>query len=590
MSCLDVDRSLHNQMTVEALLNSLLGIFEIQKTDPIENQRNKQQSVGSSPISTRSFGSLCHKSINDNETVSSSSITVSDDDLSLRSTKDLSIRSQSSYIGLEDMIQARKERYSLASNVVHIENPYGRNIEDVYDGVRSGPTLGSGSSGVVRKVVHRATGIEFAVKCLDLGMLACSNSIEQLRQEIYIMCQLDHPNIVRLVEVYESPCEKEIFLVQELCSGGELFDGLEQQPDFHYSEMRALRYVKQMISAVRYIHSQGIIHRDLKLENFLFSSSDDDSELKLIDFGLSKYFRKGEYENEPVGSPYSVAPEVLLGQYDERSDVWAVGVITFLLLSGDPPFGGCGDDVPLHQLRKNIIMGDYSFDENSIWQFVSNEAKHFIKAILVTDPRMRPNIQELYELPWLKETKKGRKQTTCLSPKVVDCMLRYRYVDSLRRHFREILSFTLCPDQLKQLRKEFAKIDLGCGAICFESLKQEIIKSVNEYGQAPITHEQIEEIFDALRLHKSDNSINWHEFIAAELTFCAVDERNLRLAFDMLDSQHKGYICLSDFLDIVGCEAHGLEEHYSKIFLEGLSEIGVKSNFLSYEDFLLLVK
>jgi calcium-dependent protein kinase len=107
---------------------------------------------------------------------------------------------------------------------------------------------------------------------------------------------LDHPNIVRLEEVYES--HSEIYLVQELCLGGELFDRLDEQPDYHYTEAECARLVKQMLSAVRYLHSKGIIHRDLKLENFLFTSTSATSELKMIDFGLSKHFRYGEVQHE----------------------------------------------------------------------------------------------------------------------------------------------------------------------------------------------------------------------------------------------------------------------------------------------------
>jgi calcium-dependent protein kinase len=100
--------------------------------------------------------------------------------------------------------------------------------------------------------------------------------------------------------VYES--QSEIYLVQELCLGGELFDRLDEQPDYHYTEAECARLVKQMLSAVRYLHSKGIIHRDLKLENFLFSGTAKDSELKMIDFGLSKHFRYGEVQHEAVGT------------------------------------------------------------------------------------------------------------------------------------------------------------------------------------------------------------------------------------------------------------------------------------------------
>lgn len=219
-----------------------------------------------------------------------------------------SLAHSTSAIGLDEMIEDRRSDGDLRQNVVHIEVPFGKPIEEVYEGVHSGPVLGSGISGLVRLVTHKATGIKYAVKVLDLGLVDTSEGLRQLREEIFIMCQvracvrevfpipppplcaredslsyfcnsdfsdpsfslpfvlriqLDHPNIVRLEEVYES--QSEIYLVQELCLGGELFDRLDEQPDYHYTESECARLVKQMLSAVRYLHSKGIIHRDLKV-------------------------------------------------------------------------------------------------------------------------------------------------------------------------------------------------------------------------------------------------------------------------------------------------------------------------------------
>ena len=145
------------------------------------------------------------------------------------------------------------------------QDPFDTPIEIVYEGVHDGPILGEGISGVVREIVHRATGVHYAMKCLPYNrMTSGPEGLEQLRNEIFIMCQLDLPYIVRIEEVYAS--SDEMYIVQELCSGGELFDRLEDQPDYHYTEAHCAKLVKQMATAVRYLHHKGIVHRDLKLE------------------------------------------------------------------------------------------------------------------------------------------------------------------------------------------------------------------------------------------------------------------------------------------------------------------------------------
>jgi len=182
----------------------------------------------------------------------------------------------SSSVGLETLVEKRRTEGHLVSNVVNIEGT--RAIESVYDGVHNGKKLGEGVAGLVRLVTHKATGVPYAVKCLDLQRITTAGAedgskeqqLDALRNEITIMSQLDHPNIARLQEVYED--DTQIYLVQELGQGGELFDVLDEQPDYHYSEPEAVKLIQQMLSALRYLHSKDIIHRDLKLENWLFST------------------------------------------------------------------------------------------------------------------------------------------------------------------------------------------------------------------------------------------------------------------------------------------------------------------------------
>jgi calcium-dependent protein kinase len=448
------------------------------------------------------------------------------------------LKHSGSAIGLDEL---RTDGAGLSSKVVHIEVPFGKPIEEVYDGVHDGPVLGSGVSGLVRLATHIATGVKYAVKCLDLGLVGTKAGLEQLREEIFIMCQLDHPNIVRLEEVYES--HSEIYLVQELCLGGELFDRLDDQPDYHYTESECARLVKQMLSSVRYLHSKGIIHRDLKLENFLFSSTAIDSELKMIDFGLSKHFRFGEVHHEAVGTPYTVAPEVIRGTYDERCDIWAIGVITFLLLSGDPPFGGCGGPEPLLTVRSNILRGDYKFEPEDVWSLVSDKAKEFIKSMLVIDPKHRPTARDAQKHTWLREwaSRLRKHDDNMLSPNVVKALVTFKEFSDMRKLLCEVLSFTLLPDQIKDLRKEFEKMDTdGSGEISLAALKQVLMINAGAGSLGALTEEEVEDIFNAMRVKKTETRIHWHEFIAAGLSQCQVDDRNLRLAFDRLDSDHKG--------------------------------------------------
>jgi calcium-dependent protein kinase len=362
---------------------------------------------------------------------------------------------------------------------------------------------------------------------------------------ICTLCQLDHPNIVRLEEVYES--QSEIYLVQELCLGGELFDRLDEQPDYHYTEAECARLVKQMLSAVRYLHSKGIIHRDLKLENFLFSSTSKDSELKMIDFGLSKHFRYGEVQTEAVGTPYTVAPEVIRGSYDERCDVWAIGVISFLLLSGDPPFGGCGGPEPLMTVRSNILRGAFRFEPEEIWANVSGLAQDFIKDMLKTDPKDRPTARKAQQHQWLQEwaslSRKGKDNR--LNPNVVKALVNFKEFSDMRKLLCEVLSFTLLPYQIKELRREFEKMDTeGSGEISLAALKQVLVSNAGAGSLGALTEEEVEDIFNAMRVRKTETRIHWHEFIAAGLSQCKVDDRNLRLAFDRLDSDHKGVSAL----------------------------------------------
>jgi serine/threonine protein kinase len=164
--------------------------------------------------------------------------------------------------------------------------------------------------------------------------------LRKLHTEVEILREVDHPNIVKLQDVFFG--RRSVYLVTDLCRGGELYELLTsgKNQGYVFREDRASRLMRDMLSSIHYLHRQGIVHRDLKLENFLFEGDSATSPLIMIDFGLSKHFDPNERMNQRVGSCYYTAPEVLAGDYDYRCDVWSLGVICYMLLSGSPPFYG----------------------------------------------------------------------------------------------------------------------------------------------------------------------------------------------------------------------------------------------------------
>ena len=161
----------------------------------------------------------------------------------------------------------------------------------------------------------------------------------RLMYEIDILKNLNHPNILRLYEVYES--KDKINLVTELCDGQELFEAIQSMHRF--DERQAAGIIKEILLAVSYCHSKNVSHRDLKPENILIEIKNQQITLKVIDFGTSHHYAPGKGNNKMTqlyGTPYYIAPEVLNHDYTEKCDIWSIGIILYILLSGKPPFAG----------------------------------------------------------------------------------------------------------------------------------------------------------------------------------------------------------------------------------------------------------
>jgi len=257
-----------------------------------------------------------------------------------------------------------------------------------------GKELGRGGFSVVKEGVDKVTGERIAIKFIEKKFVD-QEELKLLGREIDIMKKVQHRNVLRLIEIYET--DHHLSLVMELVNGGELFYKIVDKGS--YSEREARDIIRQLVEGVDYLHSQGVAHRDLKPENLLCSENEEGVVIKIADFGLSKGFGNGSLLETSCGTPDYAAPEVLRmdGAYDKSVDLWSMGVITYVVLCGFPPFYGKTQA----NLFEKILNADYDFPDPE-WTNISEEAKDFIKHLLVLDIEKRYTTKQCLEHPWLK--------------------------------------------------------------------------------------------------------------------------------------------------------------------------------------------
>ena len=241
------------------------------------------------------------------------------------------------------------------------------------------------------KAIDPTTGVGYAVKAVAKE----GSEAQVVARECCIMRQLNHPNILRLHTTLEDG--HTWYLVTELCVGGELFGRLREMGTF--TEAQALVVMRQILSAVRHMHSRSVAHCDLKPENFLLKTDGpvEGNTVKLIDFGLSQVCRgKGVLEGV-MGNPYYVAPQVLSGCYDIACDMWSCGALLYLMLVGYPPFFG----ETYAEVLAKVRVGWYEFHESD-WRHISNAAKTLVTCLLTTDVEKRYTARQAVNSQWVR--------------------------------------------------------------------------------------------------------------------------------------------------------------------------------------------
>jgi calcium-dependent protein kinase len=392
--------------------------------------------------------------------------------------------------------------------------------------------LGEGCSGKVVVARSRTTGRHFALKQISKSTVA--------------------PKVLQQL----------IALLTECLEGGELYGRLAEKKTF--PEALAAETTRQMLRAVGYLHSHNIVHRDLKLENFLYESRAEDAALKVIDFGFAKVWDSSKPMQASCGSIAYVSPDVLQGRgYSNKCDLWSLGVVVFMLLAGYPPFHGSDDD-----MKRNILAADVDWKHSRRWAKVSNAAQDFVKALLVGDPKQRLDAQAALNHPWLESASESKIRPV-LPAAALRSIGRYGDAPSLRRAVLQLAARELAPNDVADLRGAFLQIaGEEEGTLTFSELKAAIRgnEPVGQCDKDPKTparrlrrakSQDLKELFHMMDAN-GDEQIYYSDFLAAAMDQ-KLTEEHLWAAFRRLDADKSGAISAEDIQNVIGDKFEGFD-------------------------------
>ena len=385
----------------------------------------------------------------------------------------------------------------------------------------------------------------------------------EIMDEIEILKNLDHPDIVRILEFYNT--EESYYIINEYCPGGELFEQINKK----FSETQIAVMFRQIFSGLAYLHSNNIIHRDLKLENILIKDIEKSMEtnedlfvLKIIDFGTAKIFDKNKKAKAVVGSSYYIAPEVINKKYNRECDLWSAGVILYMFIVGHAPFEGEND----REIMERVKKGNFAKNEER-WLNASKEVKDLINKLLIYEPEKRLTAFEALKHPWFKVTNSNILYNNITKEEVlkyIQNLLNYK----INSKFEElVLAYIVhnmpLPKEAKSAIKLFKLANKNeDGKLLRNELKETLLNFVSEEFLS-----NYDEIFSLL---DGDNNgyLDYEEFLRATLDRSFfVNENVLNFAFKFFDKDNSGYISRDKIKSyFIGTKMS--EELFSNIFDE----------------------
>lgn len=470
------------------------------------------------------------------------------------------------------------------SNVISksIESAKGGSLQtDIKTVYKFQEILGGGQFGTVRVGFKKDfPAKKYAIKSISKKNVA-QNELKELLNEVQILSSLDHPNIIKLVETYQD--QYYLHIVTELCTGKDVFTHCVEKGS-SLTEYDICSIIFKIVSAIQYLHENKIVHRDIKADNIMFESTEPDAQIKIIDFGLSKKYSAKQKMKIKRGTPYYVSPEVLNGAYDEKCDIWAIGVLSYLLLTGQLPFyiqsnKKTNDDKKNEEMLYEMIKTSQPSFSNRIWKHYSKKALNFVNSCLIKDPNARPSAKDLVEHSWFKSIIKEKQNPEHVTSEVLENLKNFSHGVYLKKMVLRFLINSLSSSELKRLQASFSAIDLNNNGSVSKSELQTAFKN----AKIEISEEEMDKIFGD---GEKDN-ISYSDFIAASIDQKElVDRQKLTEAFKYFDVDNNGYIDSKDINDALLRVGKQMKENEDIISIIEEVPTKAKSDKISFEEFL----
>ncbi|CAG9323184.1 CDPK1_35 [Blepharisma stoltei] len=374
----------------------------------------------------------------------------------------------------------------------------------------------------------------------------------KIYEQLKVLKDLDHPNIVKIFGLVDA--EGAFFIIQEYCTGGELFDKIIKQNAI--GENLAARYMRDILSAINYCHSQGIAHRNLNPESLVLDNPDDNAILKISDFeSFEKIVRTTRYQKRSIGNTYYMAPELFKGEYGKEIDIWSAGVILCTLISGNPPFHGKTRDEIFNSIQKGLDLS------SSDYVLASDEAKDLISKMLEKDPKMRITAEEALNHPWIENRANNKVPDNVIVSGTLDRLAKFTVKSKVEQSILNFISY-----QITSVKEEHEL--------------SELFRSIDENGDGRISKAELMKAYKKKKLGSKDeiNSImencdknnsgfiEYQEFVTGVSQWNKkIQARQLREVFGLCDGNGDGLLSLEE---LKGC-IPGIEgSEWDKFFVE----------------------